>query len=253
MNSDAPSLDSWVFEDIETGLRAYAEAHDAVYDKTHPVSCLPAGSTQYALRELGMTYGQVSDMAQTGYQTVAGWFNAKRNPSRSTVRLNIYPILCESYRRKASLTVRSDLDRKLVGHRVLLLLTTGSSDTPEEIQETLDQARERFHRSALTYAASKLRKNDLASIAHSALGFLALNHDELQTHEGFGWNVDRGQNAIYMRTIAGEEPNTVTALESAAYEMDHELWRSKLASMPTEMLQACVSQLQEELVAREAI
>lgn len=163
MNNDAPSLDSWIFEDIETGLRAYAESQNKVYDKYHPASCLPEGSTQAALRHLGVTYAQVSKWMNTGYQTVAGWFNAKRNPSRSTFKFSIYPALCESYRRTTSLSVNTDFERKGIERRVFLLLTTGSTDTPEEIQEHFEKAKERFQRSAISYAASKLNKAELAS------------------------------------------------------------------------------------------
>lgn len=250
MINDAPSLDSWIFEDIETGLRAYAESQNKTYDKYHPVSCLPDGSTQAALRHLGVTYAQVSKWMNTGYQTVAGWFNTKRNPSRSTFKYSIYPALCESYRRTTSLSVSSDFERKGVERRVFLLLTTGSTDTPEEIQERFEKAKERFQRSAIAYAASKLNKVELASIAQGALGFLALNHDQVLLERDFYWHND-SRSSIYELSTVNDGLGHANALENAAYEMSMEAWRNRVTTLSDEELRLCANSLTEEIERRK--
>lgn len=250
MINDAPSLDSWIFEDIETGLRAYAESKNKAYDKYHSVSCLPDGSTQAALRHLGVTYAQVSKWMNTGYQTVAGWFNTKRNPSRSTFKYSIYPALCESYRRTTSLSVSTDFERKEVERRVFLLLTTGSTDTPEEIQERFDKAKERFQRSAIAYAASKLNKVELASIAQGALGFLALNHDQVLLERDFYWH-NESRSSIYELSTVNDGLGHANALENAAYEMSMEAWRNRVTTLSDEELRLCANSLTEEIERRK--
>ncbi len=251
MNNDTPSLDSWVFEDIETALRAYAESINVVYDKTHPVACLPEGSTQFALRQLGMTYADVANMVSTGYQTVAGWFNVKRNPARSTVRCCIYPVLCEACRRSMSIHIDSDDQRRLVEHRVFLLLTTGSTDTPEEIQLILDQARERFHRSALIYAARTLNNSDLTSIAHSALGFLALNHGNGEYDSSINWEIARDSNLITMRGAELEASTQAESFDRATSIIDRESWTKGLETLSLEQLKACAKEIEDAIQEKE--
>lgn len=251
MNSDAPSLDSWIFEDIETALRVYAESNNAVYDKTRPLSCLPEGSAQNVLRTLGVTYAQVTEMVNVGYQTVAGWFNAKRRPNRSTVKYSIYPVLCESYRRSACLTLSSELDRKDIGQRVFLLLTTGSSDTPQEIQQNVEEARERFHRAALIYAARTLNASDLTSVAHSALGFLALNHGSAEYDSAINWDIARGSNLITMRGTSIGETSSAEDFDRATSVIGQRSWLKGIEELSDDQLHQCALDIEDEIQNRK--
>lgn len=250
MSAHDDTWDRWRFESMETDLLLLADSLDLEYDSTHPLSLLPAQAPQQALKHTGLTYAEVASIACVNYATVTGWFNPNRNPTRATVRNGIFPALCEGYSRMDGKAPGISNDPKKVAKRVFLILTTGSAKLPEEKQADLDEARERFHRSALTYAASKLGKSDLASIAHSALGFLALNHDQIETNGDFGWSVDQGQNTIYMRGLGGGEPNSIHALELATNEMDQETWRSRLEELPLETLQVCMKQLEAEIDSR---
>ena len=237
----------WCFEDIETSLRSFAEGRGFRYDESHPLSCLPPDAAKNALDQLGSSYSELADYSHFGYKTVAGWFSLKRKLFRSTVVNGLYPALCEAYLRH-HVDLDDDAVSKTVARRVFYLLTTGSDITPEEHQKDLDLAQERFHRAALSYAAQILSKSDLSSIAHSALGFLALNHGGGEA--SFDWSVEGEEKRILLQLVTEDELNSASALNDASSIMERETWHSRLASTSLDELQECSRDISEAIQLR---
>lgn len=133
-------------------------------------------------------------------------------------------------------------DERLVAKRVFALLTTGSARTPEEAALELARARERYNRSALSYAASTLTQHDLNCIAHSALGFLNLNHQPEQC---------KGAQALSASTFKQEGTDAVDALEKAAKDMELANWKVVLDRLSLQDLQQAQKEL-ELTIARKS-
>lgn len=186
-------LPLWPFTDIEPKLIAHAEATNQTYDPKHPLACLPPTAAKHALDQLGTTIAEAAKQAGFSYSTAAGWFSAKRNPSRAIVADNIYPALCEAYAANykrwtppTSITherANHDEDmllfdalakgepltykaRRAIGRRILILLTQGAIVTHKDARLEHQVARENFSRSCLRMAACMLQGEDLNAAAH---------------------------------------------------------------------------------------
>lgn len=227
---------------MENSLRLYADMNELEYDSSHPLAVLPPKAPQIALKRCGMSYGEIAKIACVNYATVNGWFNPRRNPSRATVRGGIFPALCEGCLRVSSMKNETQVDERLVARRVFALLTTGSARTPEEAALELARARERYNRSALSYAASTLTQHDLNSIAHSALGFLNLNHQPEQS---------KGAQTLSASTFKQEGTDAVDELEKAAKDMELASWKVVLDRLSLQDLQQAQKEL-ELTIARKS-
>lgn len=239
MDGKGMRWDSWKFELMENSLRLYADMNELEYDSSHPLAVLPPKAPQAALKRCGMSYAEVSKLACVNYATVNGWFNPRRNPSRSTVRGGIFPALCEGCLRMSGTKDKNEVDERLVARRVFALLTTGSARTPEEAALELARAQERYNRSAISYAANALTQHDLNSIAHSALGFLNLNHQN-------------GQHKLSTSAFKQEGTEAVDALEKAAKEMEVANWKAVLDKLSLQDLLQAQKEL-ELTIARRSV
>lgn len=242
MDGQGMRWNNWKFELMENSLRLYADMNELEYDSSHPLAVLPPKAPQAALKRCGMSYGEIAKIACVNYATVNGWFNPRRNPSRATVRGGIFPALCEGCLRVSGMKNETQFDERLVAKRVFALLTTGSARTPEEAALELARARERYNRSALSYAASTLTQHDLNSIAHSALGFLNLNHQPEQC---------KGAQALSASTFKQEGTDAVDALEKAAKDMELANWKVVLDRLSLQDLQQAQKEL-ELTIARKS-
>lgn len=195
------SWDSWNFEYLEVDLRDHCRENDLAYDPKHPLSCLAPDAAKNALAALGVGYDRIAELGSSAYSTVAGWFNAKRQPSRGTVMQNIYPALCEAYVRGNNPhsmrflleqwgLVESDAEpspayQKSVAKHVFAALTTGSAQTEEEIKNEVDRYLLFYRRAIIRYAASQLKGEELADLAHTALGMIMRHAARPSSKQGY--------------------------------------------------------------------
>lgn len=235
--------ESWNFELIETQLRLYADVNELEYDSSHPFAILPPKAPQEALKRCGLSYAEVAKLACVNYATVTGWFNPRRNPTRATVRNGIFPALCEGCLKMAAKTHDERPETRLIARRVFALLTTGSARTPEEAALELALARERYNRSAISYAANALTEHDLTSIAHSALGFLNLHHKDAQ----------KSVPILHASTFKQESTEAVEQLQDATNAMNVASWKALLETLSLPELQRCQEELELTIAYRSAM
>ena len=180
--------DMWNFDEVEIDLRDYARENGLSYDERHPLSILPNNAAKTALDATGGTYSEIAKLMPSNAKTVAGWFAPGRNPSRSVVAHNIVPALCEMFVRHIEHNPwRFVFDRgeyisdgkrpskeyvQTVQSRVFLLLTTGENVSDEDRAKYMARGKEHYYRGVIRYAAAYLEKDELADVAHAALGAL---------------------------------------------------------------------------------
>ena len=134
-------------------------------------------------------------------------------------------------------------ETRLIARRVFALLTTGSARTPEEAALELALARERYNRSAISYAANALTEHDLTSIAHSALGFLNLHHKDAQ----------KSVPALHASTFKQESTEAVEQLQNATNAMNVASWKALLETLSLPELQRCQEELELMIAYRSAM
>ena len=183
-----PNWQMWGFDDIEIDLRDYARKNNLAYDPNRPLSMLPDDAAKNALIAAGGSYEEIAKYMPAHKKTVSGWFRPGRNPVRDTVARNIVPAICEAYVRHNEddfLTFFFDRSNyiyegkrpseaylQMVQHRVFMLLTTGSKQTPDDCAYILNSQLDDYYREVLRYAAASLHGRELEDASRAALHVL---------------------------------------------------------------------------------